>query len=83
MVYLDDITVLSKTFEQHLSNLEVFRRLETANLKMNPKKCNFLQKEVKYLGHTISENWKGTDPEKLEAVENWPVPKNVEDIRSF
>ena len=50
LVYLDDIIILSKDFKEHLDNLrQVFTRLEQANLKMNPKKCILLQKEVSFL----------------------------------
>jgi hypothetical protein len=45
LAYLDDIIILSKTFDEHIENLRhVFLRLEKANLKINPKKCTFLQK---------------------------------------
>lgn len=84
MVYLDDIIILSKTFDEHIQNLEqVFERLKTANLKMNPKKCKLLQKQVSFLGHVVNENGISTDPEKIEAVQNWPVPNSIKDIRSF
>ncbi|UYV81786.1 K02A2.6-like [Cordylochernes scorpioides] len=55
MVYLDNIIVLGKNFEEHLSNIEkVFKRLEAANLKLSPKKCKLFKREVAYLGHIIS-----------------------------
>lgn len=73
MVYLDDIIILSKTFEEHIENLrQVFERLKSANLKMNLKKCCILQKQVSFLGHVVSENGISTDPSKLESVKNWP-----------
>lgn len=63
LVYLDDIIILSKDFKEHLDNLrQVFTRLEQANLKMNPKKCILLQKEVSFLGHIVNENGIATDP---------------------
>lgn len=84
MVYLDDIIILSKTFEEHIENLrQVFERLKSANLKMNLKKCCILQKQVSFLGHVLSENGISTDPSKLESIKNWPVPKLLKDIRSF
>ena len=84
LVYLDDIIILSKTFDKHIENLrEVFLRLEKANLKMNPKKCTFLQKEVTFLGHIVNENGIATDPSKTHAVKTWPVPQNIKDVRSF
>ncbi|KAK3108631.1 hypothetical protein FSP39_012081 [Pinctada imbricata] len=43
LVYLDDIIVKSTTFQGHLTNLQkVFDRLEVANLKLNPTKCEFV-----------------------------------------
>jgi hypothetical protein len=41
---------------------EVFQRLKEANLKLSPKKCNFLKKEVKFLGQIVSESGVSTDP---------------------
>lgn len=84
MVYLDDILVLAPHYSQHLKNLkEVFRWLMNANLKIIPKKCRLLQRDVSYLSHTISEKGIMTDPDKIAAVINGPIPKNVRDVRSF
>jgi len=84
MVYLDDIVVFSKTFEEHLHNLkEVCVRLKSAGLKLHPSKCKLFQKEVSFLGHRISEDGVSTDDDKTNAVKNWPVPKNVKEVRSF
>jgi hypothetical protein len=62
---------------------EVFQRLKEANLKLSPKKCHFLKKEVKFLGHIVSENGVSTDPSKIQAVRDWPIPKNIKEVRSF
>ena len=84
LIYLDDIIVYGKTFEEHLHNLEVvFQRLADANLKLNTEKCIFFQVQVSFLGHLVSENGIAVDPEKTKAVQNWPVPKNVKEVRSF
>ncbi|CAC5424757.1 Retrovirus-related Pol polyprotein from transposon 297,Retrovirus-related Pol polyprotein from transposon 17.6 [Mytilus coruscus] len=84
LVYLDDVIIFSKSFEEHMKNLkEVFQRLKAANLKLNPKKCNFLKTEVKFLGHIVSESGVATDPNTIRSVKNWPVPKSVKDVRSF
>lgn len=65
LVYLDDIIILSKTFDEHINNLrEVFLRLQKAILKMNTKKCTFLQMEVAFLGHIVNEKGIATDPSK-------------------
>ncbi|KMQ87964.1 krab-a domain-containing protein, partial [Lasius niger] len=84
LVYLDDVIIFSKDFKEIIRNLkEVFLRLRTANLKINPKKCVLFGKNVKYLGHVISEKGITTDPEKIIAVKNWPIPQNKKQIRSF
>ncbi|GBL62294.1 Retrovirus-related Pol polyprotein from transposon 297 [Araneus ventricosus] len=84
LVYLDDIIVVGRTFEEHLDNLrKVFQRLQKAKLKLNLKKCRFFQKEVTYLGHVISAEGVKTVPEKIKAVVDWPRPETVHDLRSF
>jgi hypothetical protein len=40
-IYIDDIIVWSKTFDEHLDHLsQIFDRLRAANLKLKPSKCN-------------------------------------------
>lgn len=84
LVYLDDIIVFSKTFEEMMANLRlIFLRFRSINLKINPKKCSFLKRQVKYLGHVVSECGISTDPEKISAVETWPIPRTKKQVRSF
>ena len=76
LVILDDIIVMSKTFEQHLERLNlVLDRLRRANLKVKPSKSHFFQKRVEFLGNLVSSSGIFPDPEKLSAVAEWPVPK--------
>lgn len=57
LVYIDDILIFSETFEEHLHHLKlVFTNLRAAKLKLNPEKCKFGTKTVKYLGHIISKD---------------------------
>lgn len=84
LVYLDDIIVHSKTFDEQIENLKlVFERLKDANLKLSPNKCELCQTEVLFLGHKISENGISTDPNKIKAVKDWPTPKSTKEVRSF
>ena len=84
IVYLDDVIVFADSPEEHLKRLAaVFTKLRAAGLKLKPSKCTFFQKEIGYLGHVISEKGVSTDPVKIEAVVNWPVPTTVCDVRSF
>ncbi|GFX83965.1 retrovirus-related Pol polyprotein from transposon 297 [Trichonephila clavipes] len=73
-----------RTFEEHLQNIrKVLSKLIDANLKLNPSKCKFFQKEVNYLGHIISAEGVRTDPEKVSTVKNWKRPENLRELRSF
>lgn len=84
LVYLDDIIIFGKDLNEMFRNLrEVFIRLRKANLKINPKKCLLLQRDVKYLGHVVSELGITTDPEKIAAVKDWPTPHTKKQLRSF
>ena len=76
LIYLDDVLVAGRTFAEHIANLRVvFQRFRRASLKLNPKKCFLLQKQVKYLDHVVSESGIATDPEKVEAVRSWATPQ--------
>jgi len=72
LVYLDYVIVFGKSFEEMVENLnKVFQRIREVNLKINPEKCIFFSKNVKYLGHIISAESITTDPEKISAVKDW------------
>ena len=74
--YLDDIVICGPNLEEHNKHLvEVMQRLHEYNLKLQPDKCEFLQKEVIYLGHIITEEGIHPYPRKLSAVKDFPVPK--------
>ncbi|XP_062420887.1 uncharacterized protein K02A2.6-like [Pungitius pungitius] len=84
LIYLDDFLVFSSTFQDHLVRLEtVFKRLRETGLKVKMKKCHFLQPEVRFLGHQVSAQGIGTDPDKIDAVKKWPIPSTVKELRSF
>ena len=84
LIYLDDVIVFAKTIEEEIARLKiVFQRFRDANLKLKPKKCVLFQESVLYLGHRVSRDGVSTDPGKIRAVQEWPVPKNTTDVRSF
>ena len=84
LVYIDDILIFSKSFEENLHHLQlVFSNLRSAKLKLNPEKCNFGTKTVKYLGHIISKDGIYVNPENVDKVKNFPRPSNAKQVRSF
>ena len=81
-LYLDDIIIFSGTFTEHLERLEkTLQRLRDSGLKLKPSKCHLFRKKVKYLGHVISEDGIETDPEKIAAVQMYPEPTTVQELR--
>jgi hypothetical protein len=84
IVFLDDILIYSKTEEEHEKHLRmVLQVLREHQLYAKLRKCTFYQRKIHYLGHIISEEGIVVDPEKIEAIKSWPVPKNVSEVRSF
>ena len=84
LVYLDDILVYSKSMEEHKKHLDqVLALLREHKLYAKPSKCKFYQEQVEYLGHLIGKNGISVDPKKVAAVQDWPVPQDVGQLRSF
>ena len=61
----------------------MFSRLRDAGLKLSPKKCHLFQQSVTFLGHIFTSEGISTDSEKVRAVNEWPVPTNASELRSF
>ena len=69
LVYLDNVLVMGRTFDEHLSNLrEVFMRLVTAGLRLKLTKCKLARHKVEFLGYIVSKGAISADPEKVRAV---------------
>ena len=83
-MYLDDILVVSRTFEEHIGHLhEVFNRLWPARLRLKLKMCLILRDEVPHLGHVILARGVRPDPSKTKKVRCFPVPHDVTSVRKF
>jgi hypothetical protein len=83
-VYLDDFVIFSKTAKVHLCHVgQVLQTLRENQFYANPKKCDFMKEEISFLGHRVSANGLKVDPEKVRAVADWKVPKDVNGVRSF
>ena len=83
-IYLDDILVVSSNFQEHLIHVEqVLKHLHEAGLKLKPAKCAFAQKQINYLGFTLSAEGVCPNNEKVVAVQNFPRPMDVQSVRRF
>ncbi|WVZ91572.1 hypothetical protein U9M48_037724 [Paspalum notatum var. saurae] len=84
IVFIDDILVYSKTIEEHEEHLrKVLEKLRSHQLYAKFSKCEFWLERISYLGHIIIAEGVTVDPEKVEAVMEWPQPTNVSEVRSF
>jgi hypothetical protein len=82
--YINDILVHSKGLLQHLAHLEeLFKRLHKVNVKIHPKKCEFVVTSLVYLGHTILPNGIMAHWAKIVTILEMPNPTDVQTLRSF
>jgi hypothetical protein len=82
--YLDDLICVSPTFEDHLALLRtVVDRFRHANLTINLSKSNFFRSQLKYLGYIVDKHGLRTDPDKVSAINNFPVPTCRKDVKRF
>jgi ribonuclease HI len=84
VIYLDDITVFSKTDFEHLRHLrEVFLKCRKFGLSLNPKKSLFVMQEGKLLGHIVSAEGVRIDPDRVEAIQALPLPRSKKEVQAF
>eukprot|EP00253_Pinus_taeda_P032966 PITA_32966 len=84
LIFIDDILIYSCTIEEHHEHLRiVLQTLREHQLYAKFSKCDFFKAEIQYLGHVITKDGIAVDPEKIKAIMEWPVPKDVADVRSF
>lgn len=84
LVYLDDILIYSKSFQEHLEHLRtVLSALREHKFYCKRSKCLFCAQEVEYLGHVLTPFGVKVDPRKVAAIRDWPPPTNVSQLRGF
>ncbi|MBW0512867.1 hypothetical protein O181_052582 [Austropuccinia psidii MF-1] len=84
IIYIDDIIVCSKTWEEHMYRLSrILTKIQSVNMKISLKEFHFGFKELKALGHVVSGLSLGIDKNKVAAVLLKPMPQNQKEIQSF
>ena len=81
---MDDVLVFGRDQAEHDTRLTaVLKQVESAGATLNPEKCEFSRKSLKFLGHIIDANGIRADPEKTAAIREMKPPTNVSKLRRF
>ncbi|GKE15046.1 transposon ty3-G gag-pol polyprotein [Tanacetum coccineum] len=84
LVFFDDILVYSSTMKAYVEHLRmVLEALRQNTLYAKQSKCVFGTERVEYLYHVIIKDGVATNGSKIEAMQNWPIPANVKQLRGF
>lgn len=84
VVYLDDIIIYSDNFEKHMTDItKIINELRSYNLTINFTKSEFCRDEIEYLGYILSDKGITINPEKTQAITNYPAPKNMKETQQF
>jgi hypothetical protein len=83
-LFVDDILCYSRTLEDHVRHLrQLCTTLRQHHMFLNPDKCHFCQVEVTYLGNLVGRFGVRPTPDRVQALEGWPPPENVTELKSF
>ena len=84
LVYIDDIVVFSRSFEEHLEHIQhLLSILAKHNFQLNSVKCNIFQQQIDYLSHTISEHDVKPNNEKIQAIIKLKEPSTLAEANKF
>jgi len=84
IAYFDDVIDYSKTFEDHVLHVvDTLTRLSDAGFTIHPKKVQLCRRRLKFLGYIIEPGKCSPNPEKVEKIKNYPVPKTPTCIKKF
>ena len=83
-VYVNDMLVKSRREDDHLEDLkETFDTLRSYNMKLNLSKCAFGVTAGKFLGFMVSQKGIKANPNKIRAIVEMALPKNVREVQSL
>lgn len=83
-VYIDDVLIFSNSEEEHIEHITtIINALHQANMKISAEKSHFYSTSIEFLGHIIKNGRITVDPEKTAAMQNYPIPKTLKELRSF
>lgn len=84
LVYIDDIVVYSKSYEEHLEHLDkVLEAIERSGLTLSPKKCHLFYRSILLLGHKVSRLGLSTHKEKVKAILELERPTKASELQTF
>ena len=84
IVYLDDVNVMGRNFEDMLHSLKVvLGRFRKYGLKLKQSKCKLFRTEVHFLGRMADKHGVRMTKEHIQAVLDWPVPANRKELEHF
>jgi hypothetical protein len=83
-IYIDNILVFSKTPKEHLKHFEeILQQLDKAGLCIRASKCQLWRSKVEYLGFIARKQGLRVNPPKLEAIKNFPILEEIQDVEAF
>ena len=84
LIYLDDVIIFGATHKEHFQRLrQVLQRIQEANFKLKPGKCELMKKEVEFLGHIVSQKGVRPNPHNTRKIQDWSAPSTVTEVRQF
>jgi hypothetical protein len=84
LVLFDDIFINRKSWKNRIKHVDkVLQILENSQLHVKRSKCAFGKQEVEYLGHIVSREGVKVDPQNIQAITKWHIPKNTKSLRGF
>ncbi|CAM5165828.1 unnamed protein product, partial [Natator depressus] len=84
VAFLDNVAIFSDSWAKHLEHLQaVFQRIREAGLTVKAKKCQIGLNRITYIEHQVGQGTINTLHAKVNAIQNWPVPKSKKQVQSF